>query len=416
MTAAPDVDGTPVEFDAFRPEHHADPYPRYARVRAATPACPLRLGDVPVTVFTRYEECAAVLQGPDWGHGYAAGISPFRDQGALIPGSFVRMDPPDHTRFRSLVNKAFTPRTVASLTPLVERVVDELLDDALEAARETGRLDVINDLAVPLALRMIGGRILGVPAADRPQLRDWELAIARGTDPDELLPADAVTARGLAARECAGYFQRLVAQRRADPAEDLLSELIAVEERGDSLTEPELVGICLLLLVAGMETSINLVGNAVLALLRHPDQQALLRERPELMGSAIDETLRYDAPTQFTIRVALADTEVAGRRFARGDGVVVVTASAGRDGSVYADPDRFDITRFAGPRPARRHLGFSLGVHFCVGAPLARVEADAALGGLMRRIPRLEMTPDTGLEYLPSLIHRGLAALPVSIP
>jgi cytochrome P450 len=404
-----------VEFDAFQPEHHADPYPRYARVRTATPACPLLLGDVPVTVFTRYEECAAVLQSADWGHGYAAGISPFRDQGALIPGSFVRMDPPDHTRFRALVNKAFTPRTVAGLTPLVERVVDELLDTALERARCTGRMDVIGDLAVPLALAMIGGRVLGVPADDRPGLRDWELAIARGTDPDELLPPDAVVARGLAARECAGYFQRLVAARRAAPAEDLLSELVQVEERGDTLTEPELVGICLLLLVAGMETSINLVGNAVLALLRHPDQLALLRARPELMASMIDETLRYDAPTQFTIRVALTDTEVGGRRFDRGDGVVVVTASAGRDGAVYAEPDRFDIARFDGPRPARRHLGFSLGVHFCVGAPLARIEADAAIRGLLRRVPDLAPAPEYGREYLPSLIHRGLTALPVTV-
>ncbi|GAA1324694.1 cytochrome P450 [Pseudonocardia xinjiangensis] len=404
-----------VEFDAFEPQHHADPYPSYARVREATPACPLLLGDVPVTVFTRYEECAAVLQSPDWGHGYAAGISPFREQGALIPGSFVRMDPPDHTRFRALVNKAFTPRTVAALTPLVERVVDELLDTALEQARSTGRLDVINDLAVPLALAMIGGRVLGVPEADRPVLREWELAIARGTDPDELLPPEAVVARGLAARECAGYFQRLVARRRTDPADDLLSELIRVEERGDTLTEPELVGICLLLLVAGMETSINLVGNAVLALLRHPEQQALLRARPELMASTIDEALRYDAPTQFTIRVALTDTEVAGHSFARGDGVVVVTASAGRDGAVYADPDRFDITRFHGPRPARRHLGFSLGLHFCVGAPLARVEADAAIGGLLRRVPGLALTQEVLPEYLPSLIHRGLRALPVVV-
>jgi cytochrome P450 len=164
-----------------------------------------------------------------------------------------------------------------------------------------------------------------------------------------------------------------------------------------------------------METSINVIGNAVLSLLRHPDQEALLRENPELMGSAIDETLRYDAPTQFTIRVALADTEVAGRRFSRGDGVVVVTASGGRDGAVYTDPDWFNVTHFHGPRPARRHLGFSLGVHFCLGAPLARVETDAAIGGLLRRVPELTFAPEARLEYLPSLIHRGLAALPVVI-
>lgn len=395
-------------FEAFEPAHRHDPYPAFARVREATPAFPLRLGDVPVTVFTRYAECAEILASPDWGHGYQAGISPFRDTGALIPGSFVRMDPPDHSRFRSLVNKAFTPRVVAGLAPMVERVVDELLDAAL--ARD--EFDVIGDLAVPLALTMIGGRVLGVPAHERPALRQWELAVAWGTDPDELLDPDVITARGVAARDAFGYFTRLVAQRRAEPADDLLSALIAVEEAGDRLTEPELVGICLLLLVAGMETSINLVGNGVLALLRHPDQLALLRERPDLMAAALDEMLRYDLPTQFTIRVALRDTEVAGLRFTRGDGVVVVMASAGRDAAVYPDPDRFDITRYAMPRPARRHLGFSLGIHYCLGAPLARLEAGIAIGALLRRAPGLTLA--TGdLEHLPSLIHRGLRALPV---
>ncbi|MBW0133849.1 cytochrome P450 [Pseudonocardia abyssalis] len=394
-------------FDAFEPVHRADPYPAFRRAREASAACSLRLGDVPVTVFTRYEECATILSSPQWGHGYRAGISPFRDPGARIPGSFVRMDPPEHGRFRSLVNKAFTPRTVASLVPVVERVVESLLDAALDR----GEVDVIADLAVPLALTMIGGRVLGVPAPDRPALRGWELAIARGTDPDELLPPDAVAARSLAARDCAAYFAGLVAQRRAEPADDLLSALVLVEEHGDRLTEPELVGICMLLLVAGMETSINLIGNGVLALLRHPDQLALLRARPGLMASALEEMLRYDLPTQFTIRVALSDTEVGGRRFARGDGVIVVMASAGRDGAVYPDPDRFDITRFDGPTPARRHLGFSLGVHYCLGAPLARIEASAAIGALLRRAPDLALASGE-LSYLPSLIHRGLVRLP----
>jgi cytochrome P450 len=395
-------------FPAFEPAHRGDPYPAFARVREATPALSLQLGDVPVTVFTRYAECAEVLTSPDFGHGHQAGISPFRDSGALIPGSFVRMDPPDHSRFRGLVTKGFAPRVVAALAPMVERVVDELLDAALQ--RE--RFDVLADLAVPLALTMIGGRVLGVPPQDRPALRQWELAIARGTDPDELLPAEAVTDRGTAERDALGYFTGLVARRRAEPADDLLSGLIAVEEAGDRLTEPELVGICLLLLVAGMETSINLVGNGVLALLRNPDQLALLRERPDLMSSALEEMLRHDLPTQFTIRVALRDTEVAGRRFTRGDGVIVVMAAANRDGAVYPDPDRFDITRYAGPRPARRHLGFSLGIHYCLGAPLARLEAGVAIGALLRRAPGLALAPEE-LEHLPSLIHRGLRTLPV---
>lgn len=401
---------TEIVFDAFEPVHRADPYPSFRRVREATAACPLHLGEVPVTVFTRYEECAAVLTSPHWGHGYQAGISPFRDQGALIPGSFIRMDPPDHARYRTLVSKAFSPRVVASLVALVDRVVGDLLDAALAH----GTFDVMNDLAVPLALRMIGGRVLGVPEEERPQLRGWELAIARGTDPDELLPPEAVVERGVAARAAAGYFHALVAKRRAEPAEDLLSDLIAVEEQGERLTEAELVGICLLLLVAGMETSINLVGNGVLALLQHPDQLQLLRERPELMPPALDEMLRYDLPTQFTIRVALTDTVVAGRQFRRGDGVVVVMASAGRDAAVYPEPDRFDITRFHGPHPARRHLGFGLGVHYCIGAPLARLEAASLIGELVHRAPGLQLA-STDLVYLPSLIHRGVVELPVRV-
>jgi len=413
MTAAPPP------FQAFEPAHRHDPYPAFRRVREATAACPLLLGDTPVTVFTRHAECAEILASPDWGHGYQAGISPFRDTGALIPGSFVRMDPPDHSRFRGLVNKAFTPRVVAALAPMVERVVDELLDAAL--ARDG--FDVLGDLAVPLALTMIGGRVLGVPEHERRVLRRWELDIAHGTDPDELLPPEVITARGVSAREAFDYFTRLVAQRRAEPpadestagepTADLMSALIRVEEAGDRLTEPELVGICLLLLVAGMETSINLVGNGVLALLRHPDQLTLLRERPELMPAALDEMLRYDLPTQFTIRVALRGTAVAGRTFERGDGVVVVMASAGRDAAVYPDPDRFDITRYAAPNPARRHLGFSLGIHYCLGAPLARLEAGIAIGALLRRAPGLRLASDE-LEHLPSLIHRGLRSLPVT--
>ncbi|MCU1648762.1 MAG: cytochrome [Nocardia sp.] len=399
-----------ITFDAFESSERADPYPAYRRARDAAALFPYAFGDVPVTLVTRYEECSAVLTGADWGHGYAAGISPFRDTTAAIPGSFVRMDPPEHARYRKLVAKAFTPRMVGELAPVAGRVVNDLVD----AVVERGELDILADLAVPLAVAMIPVRLLGADPADGARFREWQLAIARGSDPDTLLGEADVTARGAAAMSCMGYFAELIARKKHSPTPDLLSELVAASVDGDMLTEPEVIGMSLLLLVAGMETSINLIGNGMLALLRHPEQLQLLRERPELIGSALDEMLRYDAPTQFTIRVALADTVVGDRQFKRGDGVVVLTASASRDDRVFPDADTFDITRYAGTRPARKHLGFSLGIHYCVGAPLARIEAEAAVLTLLDRAPELRLAPDT-IEYRPSLIHRGVAALPVTL-
>ncbi|MFI5539588.1 cytochrome P450 [Nocardia sp. NPDC051900] len=403
---------TPAEvtFDAFDPSERADPYPAYRRVRDAAALFPFAFGDVPVTLVTRYEECAAILTGADWGHGYAAGISPFRDTTAAIPGSFVRMDPPEHGRYRKLVAKAFTPRLMAEMAPVAGQVVREIVDAALVR----GELDVLDGLAVPLAVAMVPVRLLGADPADAAKFREWQLAIARGSDPDSLLGPRDVAARTAAAVECMGYFARLVQRKKENPTPDLLSALVAASADSDQLTEPEVIGIALLTLVAGMETSINLIGNGMLALLRSPDQLALLRDQPDLIAPALDEMLRYDAPTQFTIRVALADTVVGGHRFRRGDGVVVLTASASRDDRVYPDADRFDVTRYAGNHPARKHLGFSLGIHYCVGAPLARIEAEAAVGALLARAPKLAPATDA-IEYRPSLIHRGIVSLPVTL-
>jgi cytochrome P450 len=396
-------------FAAFDPALQHDPYPAYRAARDAGPLLPYLLDDVPVHLVTRYAECAEILTSPVWGHGYAEGISPFRDPGARIPGSFVRMDPPEHGRFRGLLTKQFLPRAVAELRPTAATIVEELMDTAVA----DGGLDAIAGLSEPLAAAMIQGRLLGVPEADRPMLRAWELAIARGTDPDDLLTEADMTARVEAAQGCAAYFGELVARRCREPGDDLLSGLAAGIAEG-VLTPAEVVGIALLLLVAGTETSVNLVGNGVLALLRAPEQQAVLRRRLDLVPAAVDEVLRHDAPTQFTIRVALGDVEVGGHQFRRGDGVVVLMASASRDERVFDRTDEFDVTRYAGSRPARRHLGFSLGLHFCLGAPLARIEAEACFAALLRRSCALELATDR-LDYLPSLIHRGVRELPVAL-
>lgn len=408
----PAVVASVVEFDAFDLEHRADPYPRYRALRETAPFCPVRLGAAQVTVATTYAGCAAVLQGAEWGRGYADGLNPFRPgvaPGEVPGGSFLGMDPPDHTRLRALVSRAFTPRASLAEAPFVREVVDGLVDTALA----DGGLDVVADLARPLSVAVMC-RLLGVPAADAPSFLGWIQGVARGTDPDYLLsPADIVV-RTAAARDLGGYLFALVAARRAEPRDDLVSRLVAVQRDQGGLTELEVVELTALLLAAGLDTTANLVTNGVLALLRHPDQLALLRARPELMPAAVDEMLRYDPPSQFVTRVALADTTVGGHPFRRGDGVVVLSASGHRDPAAFADPDRFDLTRYAATPPARRHLGFALGLHYCLGAPLARIQAEAAIGTLLRRCPGLALATED-VQYRPNAALRGLESLLVTI-
>ena len=219
-------------------------------------------------------------------------------------------------------------------------------------------------------------------------------------------------ARTRAAREFVGYFRELIARRRAHPATDLISELAVVEERGDLLTEEEVLATCVTLLVAGHETSVNLVANGILALIRNPDQYALLRRSPALAGPAVEEMLRYDSPVHLTTRVARERTRVAGHTFEAGDGVALLFGSANRDPAAFPEAERFDITRYAGQAPARRHLTFSLGIHYCLGAPLARLEMQAVLGELVRRGITMT-TREDALAYRPNLVLRGLASFPV---
>jgi len=269
-------------------------------------------------------------------------------------------------------------------------------------------MDLIEDLAYPLPVTVIC-EMLGVPTADRDVFKQWSSDIARSLDA-AILPADSeAIPRGRDARAALSeYLSSLIATRRKNPRADLLSALIAAEEEGNKLTEGELLSTCMLLLIAGHETTVNLIGNGVLSLLQHPDQMRVLREDPALTQTAVEELLRFDAPVQRTGRLTNTDVEIGGRQIAKGSTVVAVIGAANRDPAHFADPDRLNVAR-----RENRHIAFGFGIHFCLGAPLARVEGQIAIGTLMRRMPDLALTSQTP-EWRESSLLRGLKTLPVT--
>ena len=402
-------------WDPYDPAWVADPYGVYAALRRDNPVHRNALG---FWVFTRHADCLAVLRdrrsSSDGRNVDGGSVVPLRaDEFGPRSGPetmlaemapFLFRDPPDHTRLRGLVQKAFTPRVVEGLRPRVEEICDELLDAAL--AR--GEADLVADYAYPLPVQIIV-EMLGVPAEDHEQFRVWSDALARGLDPDFLLPPEAVQQRLGAILSFVQYFASLIEQRRTRPGEDLLSRLIAAEEQGDVLTQGELLSTCILLLVAGHETTVNLVSGGALALMEHPDQLARFRDDLSVMRSGVEEMLRFVPPVQLTGRVALEDMEVGGARIAAGEFSMLLIGSANRDPDAFDDPDTFDVGR-----ADNNHLGFGFGIHHCLGAPLARLEAQIALPALLRRARRLERTTDQ-LLYKENIVLRGLQALPVSL-
>jgi cytochrome P450 len=308
------------------------------------------------------------------------------------------MDPPDHTRLRTLVSKAFTPRTIARLEPRIRVVTDELLSGA--AQRHPDQLELVSELAYPLPVRIIC-ELLGVPTEDHQRFAGWSARLAHSLQPnfggEDTDLDDTVAAR----EEFSAYFRELIAVRRASPGDDLLTKLIRAEDEGSRLTESELVSTAILLLVAGHETTVGLISNAVLALLRHPDQLAALRADAALAPAAVEETLRYDPPVQLTARVARATIPIGPAEATDGALILLLLAATGRDPAVFADPDRFDLSRNTGG-----HLAFAAGPHFCLGAPLARLEAATALTAFARRVTDPELA-DGGLSYKPNFNLRG---------
>ncbi|MEU7432241.1 cytochrome P450 [Streptomyces sioyaensis] len=396
--------------DLLDPRNQADPYPLYSRWRAQAPLARL---DDQLMVLTRYEDCAAVLRDGRFGHPEAddprfAGRRPslevlVDDDGRPVRG-FLGLNPPDHTRMRALVSQAFTRRRVERLAPRIEELTDERFT-AME--RTQGPVDLIEGLATPLPVAVIS-ELLGVPTEDRHRMLTWSHAVARALVPDFLLPPGAAEQEAQARREFTDYLRELVVERRRAPGDDLLSALVTVHDDGDVLTENELLATCTLLLIAGHETTVNLIGNGTLALLRHPDQLARLRSDPALTDNAVEELLRYDSPVQLTVRFALQDAEVAGVPVPAGSTLLLLIGAANRDPAAYEHPERLDIGR-----TPLRHLAFGQGIHFCLGAPLARLETQIALRMLLARAPQVRLAGEP--EWKDHITLRGLSRLPLSL-
>ena len=391
------------------PSNRADPYPAYDRIRASGP---LQLPAINLTVFSSYDHCDEVLRHPSSASDrlkstaaqreIAKGVEP-RPMG---PPGFLFLDPPDHTRLRRLVSKAFVPKVVKALEPDITALVDSLLDKVAAA----GRFDVIADLAYPLPVAVIC-RLLGVPIEDEPEFSHASAVLAKALDPIYTVTGEASEAfdesmnAGLWLR---GYFRDLIARRRTDPGEDLMSALIHVEESGDQLTEEEIVATCNLLLVAGHETTVNLIANAILAMLRHPRQWAALAADARRVSMVVEETLRYDPPVQLVGRIAGDDMTIGETPVPQGDVMMLLLAAAHHDPAAFDRPGEFDPDR-----EAIRHLGFGKGPHFCLGAPLARLEASVALSTLTARFPNARITGEP--QYKPNLTLRGMAGLDVAV-
>lgn len=392
------------ELNLLDPDFLADPYPVYHRLRVEDPVHRHPYG---FYVLTRYDDVAGFLRDARFGKGGYQALIESRfgagPDGPWLALSMLFRDPPDHTRLRGLVSKAFTPRVVETLRGRIQGIVDRLLERVAGAPL----MDVIEDLAYPLPVTVIS-ELLGVPVGDGDTVKGWSRDVARALDAIALpVGPDVIERGGRATDEMAGYFRDLIMERRRRPALDLLSGLVEAEEAGDRLTEQELLATCVLLYVAGHETTVNLIGNGLLALLRHPEARRRLQEDPGLLGGAIEELLRYDGPVQRTGRMAASDTEIGGVPIAAGSLVLGLLGAANRDPARFAEPDRLDLRR-AEPR----HLAFGSGIHYCLGAPLARLEAQVAIGTVLRRFPALTLAVECPV-WRPSSTLRGLDTLPV---
>jgi cytochrome P450 len=365
----------------FDPSFRDDPYPALHRLRALHP-----VDETPVGIWrlTRYADVSRLLHDVPSGVRTTDGLLPGVDETVSGPRRFMlQQDPPTHTRLRRLVSSAFTPRAIGNLRPSIQRIVD----DCLDRVQARGEMDVIADLALPVPSTVIC-EMLGVPVEDRERFTVWTAKATYGLI-SQFLPPEVLAEVQAAAMSLAGYFQELIAARRGNLSNDLLSALIRAEEEGDRLNGEELITQAIGLLVAGFETTIGLIGNGVRQLIRHPDQLAELRAHPELIASAVEECLRFDGPIVLTARVLHEDATFGGTLIPKNARVWGVLAAANRDPEVFPDPDRFDITR-----TPNDHLAFGGGAHYCLGAHLARIESQMAIGSLVARSEDLRLDSD----------------------
>jgi cytochrome P450 len=382
----------------------ADPYPAFARARAAAPV-QWHEGLGLWLAFT-HAEANAVLRdrrlGRIWRDREPA--ERFGDFNLIHRNAILEMEPPDHTRLRRLISTAFARGHVERLRPWVEELAGRLVDDLVERSGGSEPVDVLAGMAEQLPVDVIA-ELLGVPEADRPLLRPWSNAIVKMYEYGRTTAVEAAAER--AAGEFVAYLRNLAADRRRNLGEDLVSHLVTVRDtEGDRLTEDELVTTCILLLNAGHEATVNVTGNGLLALLRHPDQLARLRADRALLPTAIEELMRFDSPLQLFERTATEDVEIAGVTVREGQKIAALLGSANHDPAVFADPAALDVGRADNP-----HITFGAGVHFCIGAPLARVELQASFGALLDRTSRLELGGEPVRR--PEFVIRGLAQLPV---
>ncbi len=367
-----------------------NPYDTYDRMRDRDPVHRMRLIDA--WALTRYEDVDAVLRD----HRRF-----LKDDSSDIYRSMLNSNPPDHTRLRAIVSKAFTPRSVAGLHPRIQRIVGDLLDD-LDGE---DRFDLIEKFAYPIPITVIA-EMLGVPSQDMDVFEDWSNDVSLVIEPYQTEEQESRVER--ASKELFEYFEGIMEQRRREPQDDMITALMNAEEEGDKLTHEELLGTLMLLLVAGNETTRNLIGNGMLALLKHPDQLQRLRDNPDLLDSAVNELLRYDSPVQLDGRIAHEDLEIAGTQIQAGERVISAIGAANRDPAVFTDPNVLDIGR-----REKSHISFGRGIHHCLGAPLATLEGRIAFSSLLDRFPSMSLVAEP--EFREQIVLRGVEELWVEV-
>ncbi len=400
--ALPEYWRTGIAYNPLAARVVQDPYPTYARLRSRSPVHRSRVLDA--WVFTRYADVEAILRDYRRFSSVPSTVQSKR-QGSYRPPradwTMLFLDPPEHTRLRGLVNQAFTPRAVAALEPHIRAIMEQLLDDIDDPAG----FDLMAAVANPLPVIVIA-EMLGVPPEDRAQFKHWSDERARILEP---IVTPEERKRAVAAGESFdAYFMPIIRARRREPREDIVSALAQAKEEGDSLTEREMLVMLRLLLIAGNETTTNLIGNGMLALLQHPEQLAMLQEDPSRIPAAVEELLRFDSPVQLDLRGVLEDCVVNGSRLRRGDAVLLAIGAANRDPDVFDEPERLDVQRSKGS-----NISFGRGVHHCIGAPLARLEGRIALEVLLKRFSSMRLLTDRP-AFRRAIVLRGLESLPVA--